>query len=241
MSKKRRFSLAGMKASQAPPSQPRPNGAKSPGPSTPQAKTAILLNAIKHRLTAKSILLPGEDPAALKALADSLLGAHQPATDEEFLLLEELVANKWRIRRMWESEQSLVRVEMLRQKQAAEAEFQAAESDILYAVALQKLTDDSKTLAHIHRQEVRYTRAADRALNQLRIAQTLRRELHRELENVENSSTPESPVPNQPANTNETNHLKTGNTKIQNNPKPPENYPPEGVASMPTEHLHDEK
>ncbi len=230
MSKKRRFSIARMKAAWN-------NGAKSPGPSTPEAKARIAFNAIKHGLTAQSILLPGEDPAALKALADSILDAHQPATDEEFLLVEELVANKWRIRRMWESEQSLVRVEMLRQKQAVETEFQGAESDIHYAVALQKLTDDSKTLAHIHRQEVRYTRAADRALDQLRIAQTLRRETG----SVENEHTPENPASDAPANTSETNHLATPNIKIQINPKPSENYPPEGVLPTATEHLHDEE
>ncbi len=230
MSKKRRFSIARMISARA-------NGAKSPGPSTPQAKAAIAFNAIKHGLTAKSVLLPGEDPAALKVLADTLLDAHQPATDEEFLIFEELVANKWRIRRMWESEQSLVRVEMLRQKQAVEAEFQGAESDVLYAVALQKLTDDSKALAHIHRQEVRYTRAADRALDQLRIAQTLRREQ----ETVENSHTPENPAPVEPTNTNETNNLETADTKIQNNPKPSENYPPQGVATAPLERLPDQQ
>ncbi len=234
MSRKRRFSIARMISARA-------NGAKSPGPSTAQAKAAIAFNAIKHGLTAKSILLPGEDPAALKALADTLLDAHRPATDEEFLIFEELVANKWRIRRMWESEQSLVRVEMLRQKQAVEAEFQGAESDVLYAVALQKLTDDSKALAHIHRQEVRYTRAADRALDQLRIAQTLRREQEQQQGVVEKYNTPENPAPAEPTNTNENNNLETADTKIQNNPKPSENYPPQGVATAPLERRPDQQ
>ncbi len=218
---KRRFAFRRMKAALASPSEA----------CTMRVTAPLLTNAVKHGLTAKSVLLPGEDPAALKALADTFLDTHRPATDEEFLLVEELVANKWRIRRMWESEQSVVRTEMLRQKQVVEAEFQGAESDILYAVALQKLTGDSKVLAHIHRQEVRYTRAADRALDQLRIAQTLRREQQREQQNVENLHTPDSPAPEQPTNVNEINDLTAGNTKIQINPKPSENYPQAGASS----------
>ncbi len=222
---KRRFAFRRIKAALAPPSHANPTGATAP----------LLTNAIKSGLTAKSVLLPGEDPAALKLLADTLLAEYQPATDEEFLFLEEIVANKWRIRRGWNSENSLVRAEMLRQQAAVDAEFEDAESDILFALALRELTDNSNVIAHLHRQEVRYTSAANRALDQLRIAQALRKERESidaaETSSVDNFDTPESPDPAQDTNSRDTNHMAPETTKIQNNPKPPENYPTTGVSS----------
>ncbi|MEZ5356263.1 MAG: hypothetical protein R2762_26815 [Bryobacteraceae bacterium] len=191
------------------------------------------MNALTHGLTAQTVLLPGEDPAALKLLAESLVALYRPANDEEFLLVEEIVANKWRIRRSWSTEQRLIRTEMLRRQQDVQAEFEHAESDIVFALAFRELTDNSKSLAHAHRQEVRYERAAAHALEQLRAAQTLRKEQ----EAAEQLHTPESPTTGPVDNGNADNHLDRPNAKIQINPEPPETCLRQGVSEERSEIL----
>ena len=46
----------------------RRNALKSTGPKTPEGKAAVRLNAMKHGLLSKDVLLPGEDESALKEL-----------------------------------------------------------------------------------------------------------------------------------------------------------------------------
>ena len=186
------------------------NGAKSPGPSTPDAKRKISMNAYKHGLTAQSVLAPGENPELLRALADSFLAIFEPADDAEFLLVEEMIGAKWRLRRGWSAENVLIQSEIATQKDKLDAEFTSSPGpDLRYALALRELTDNSNSLAHIHRQEVRYTR--------------------REPESVEKEHTPENPAPAELVTANETNRLEPGDTKIQNNPEPFETYPPTGA------------
>ena len=50
----------------------RRNAQKSTGPSTPEGKTALRHNAMKHGLLSKDILLPGEDESALKELGERM-------------------------------------------------------------------------------------------------------------------------------------------------------------------------
>ena len=46
----------------------RRNALKSTGPKTPEGKAAVRLNANKHGLRSREVLLPGEDEEALKEL-----------------------------------------------------------------------------------------------------------------------------------------------------------------------------
>ncbi len=52
----------------------RRNALKSTGPKTPEGKAAVRLNALKHGLLSRDILLPGEDEAALGELRERLRG-----------------------------------------------------------------------------------------------------------------------------------------------------------------------
>ena len=46
----------------------RRNALKSTGPKTPEGKTAVRLNALKHGLLSRETLLPGEDEEVLREL-----------------------------------------------------------------------------------------------------------------------------------------------------------------------------
>ena len=75
----------------------RANGALSKGPATPEGKQASSMNAVKHGLSARTPLLPGEDIDAFNALAASYAKRFPCADEAEEYLLQEVVISAWRI------------------------------------------------------------------------------------------------------------------------------------------------
>lgn len=73
----------------------RANAQLSTGPSTPEGKLASSRNSLKHGLASGTLIIPGEDQAALEALQTALLDEHQPATDTETLLVTEMAQSWW--------------------------------------------------------------------------------------------------------------------------------------------------
>jgi hypothetical protein len=78
----------------------RQNARKSTGPKTPEGKSVVRLNALKHGLLSQDILLPGEDEAALTELGERLRDELQPVGELEDLLVEQIIAAVWRLRRL---------------------------------------------------------------------------------------------------------------------------------------------
>jgi hypothetical protein len=78
----------------------RRNALKSTGPRTPEGKAAVRLNALGHGLLSREVLLPGEDPEALRELGESLRAELQPVGELENLLVDRIVAAGWRLRRL---------------------------------------------------------------------------------------------------------------------------------------------
>src|SRR5277367_1931997 len=58
----------------------RANGAKSQGPNTEEGRRRSSANAIKHGLTAQTLLLPNEDPDEYRQMLDSYLQHFQPVS-----------------------------------------------------------------------------------------------------------------------------------------------------------------
>ncbi len=76
-----------------------PATATSTGPKTDTGKATSSRNALRHGLTAKQIVLPGEDPAEYEALRDSLTLAHQPAEGLESIVIDQIAQCVWRLNR----------------------------------------------------------------------------------------------------------------------------------------------
>jgi hypothetical protein len=161
----------------------RANGAKSRGPTTAEGKDKSSRNAVKHGLTAGTgnILLDSEDPDEFQQIFNKLLGIHEPATPAENDLVEEMVAARWRIRRMWTIETNLFNVEILTQ-QSNPSEGPTPDPGIHLAMAYRALSDGSHSLALASRYEARLQRTFDRAYKTLR-----------ELQQARKSETPEQP------------------------------------------------
>jgi hypothetical protein len=153
----------------------RTNGAKSRGPTTPEGKEKSSRNALKHGLTAGSgnVLLDCEDPVQFDETIDKLLGIHEPATPAEEDIVEEMVAARWRIRRMWTIETNLLNVEILTQQ--SNPSVSEGDPGIHLAMAFRTLADDSHSLALASRYESRLQRVYDRAYKTLRELQQARK------------------------------------------------------------------
>jgi hypothetical protein len=68
----------------------RRNALKSTGPKTPEGKAAVRLNALKHGLLSREVVLPGGDEDALRELAESLRAELQPVGELENLLVDRI-------------------------------------------------------------------------------------------------------------------------------------------------------
>src|SRR5208282_4667997 len=68
----------------------RANSAHSTGPRTASGKQRSSLNALSHGLTARTAVLPTEDPATYQRHIQQFLEEYKPATPTETQLVQEL-------------------------------------------------------------------------------------------------------------------------------------------------------
>jgi len=73
----------------------RANAQKSTGPTSEEGKAKSSANRLSHGFASNATIMPGEDPEEFKALLDSLVEEHQPATDTEQILVEKMATNQW--------------------------------------------------------------------------------------------------------------------------------------------------
>jgi hypothetical protein len=86
----------------------RRNASKSTGPKTPEGKAAVSMNALRHGLRARSVVLPGEDRDEFHQLCDDLEVEWQPQSRTERFYLEQMATSQWKLTRM-EVGESIVR------------------------------------------------------------------------------------------------------------------------------------
>ena len=88
--------------------QSRENGRLSQGPITDDGKKISRMNALKHGLTAVTLILPDENPDQIQEQADDLYDALQPETRDEELLVDQLALNALRLERLAKAETAIV-------------------------------------------------------------------------------------------------------------------------------------
>ncbi len=79
----------------SPAERSRQNGRKNKGPRTEAGKARTRYNALKHGITAKSLLLPGEDRSEFEARRAALHNQIQPRNELEAELIDRLAQNFW--------------------------------------------------------------------------------------------------------------------------------------------------
>jgi hypothetical protein len=71
----------------------------STGPRTEAGKAISSMNSLKHGLTSRKVVLPGEDQAGFDRLHNDLVTEHAPAGALETELVAEIAACLWRLQR----------------------------------------------------------------------------------------------------------------------------------------------
>jgi hypothetical protein len=78
----------------------RANSQHSTGPRTDPGKQRSSLNALRHGLTARTAVLPNEDPEAYQRHIHQFLDEYAPATPTETQLVHEIANTAWRLNRI---------------------------------------------------------------------------------------------------------------------------------------------
>jgi|HubBroStandDraft_6_1064221.scaffolds.fasta_scaffold44367_3 hypothetical protein len=90
----------------------RQNAAKSTGPKTNEGKRQSRRNAVRHGLTAETVVDALEDPADYKAFEASVAAGYDPQTAVERELVLRLASLLWRLRRATAIETGLFQIQI---------------------------------------------------------------------------------------------------------------------------------
>ena len=78
----------------------RANAQKSTGPKTSEGKAASKMNAVKHGILSREVLVAGENEAELTAFHESFREDLQPVGARQEMLVDMIVTTHWRLRRL---------------------------------------------------------------------------------------------------------------------------------------------
>jgi len=90
----------------------RRNARKSTGPRTPEGKARSSMNAVKHGLLSREVLVKGESEKDLVTFRKRLVSALAPLGELETLFAERVVSSAWRLRRCLRVETGVFKEEM---------------------------------------------------------------------------------------------------------------------------------
>jgi hypothetical protein len=89
------------------------NAQQSTGPTTAAGKATSSQNALKHGLTAKTVLLPGEDEAAYLKMCEGMFATFAPVNTPEKELVQLLCDTQWRLQRCGRIEAAILSADVL--------------------------------------------------------------------------------------------------------------------------------
>jgi hypothetical protein len=151
----------------------RENGAKAAGTKTPEGIQKSAMNAVRHGLTGKTLVLCNESQAQFDALTQRYIRKFQPQDEVDMELIDDLVAARWRLQRVRLMQAAALDLEMDRQADEIEASFVNIDEPTRATLALTKLANTEKTLQLLHRYETTYTRQYHRTLKLLESRQKI--------------------------------------------------------------------
>ena len=117
----------------------RANGQRSKGPRSVEGKAASSRNSLKLGITAKAIIIPGEDPADLARLTAEYHAHYQPVGPIEAALLENAVRAEWMKHRYYRLEAAVLNQRIAAQPDNEYAIGAAFDQDAQSGNALQRL------------------------------------------------------------------------------------------------------
>ena len=138
----------------------RRNAAKSNGPKTPEGRAAVRHNALKHGLTAAEIILPtAEDKLEFEQFQASFEEECQPVGPIEQVLVEDIVANRWRMNRVRKMEPGFFALRMQVLASRIKDDFSTLDAQAHLALVFRDDAQDADTLGKMSRYEARFERS----------------------------------------------------------------------------------
>jgi hypothetical protein len=147
----------------------RINGAKSRGPITPQGRASSSMNATSHGITARTLTLRNENPDHFLEILNAYFEYFKPSNQIEVDLIAEMVAARWRLRRVWRYETALLDIEMDAQAPDFEKRFETFDEDMRGGLAFATLVDRSKGILTAIRFGIHLSRSYRKALAEIRL------------------------------------------------------------------------
>ena len=145
----------------------RLNGAKSRGAVTPEGRARSKMNATCHGITSKTLILENESQDQFLEMMNSYLEYLQPSSQIEIDLISDMVAARWRLRRVWRFETAMLDIEMEAQSGDFGKRFLVSDEDMRGSLAFSSLVDKSKGLSTILRYDIHLNRTFRKALDAL--------------------------------------------------------------------------
>ena len=133
----------------------RINGSKSSGPKTEAGRLAVSLNAVKHGLSAETVVLANESAEQYQAELDSYFRHFAPANKPEDDLVRQLASAHWRLARFTGIETSLLDIEMEKKRKYVKDEWKNVDERGRLALAFDSLSATHSSLALLNRYEAR--------------------------------------------------------------------------------------
>ena len=141
----------------------RTNGARTHGPVTPEGKQRSSVNALRHGLLARCVVLENESREGFDALLADFVDRFDPADGVEFGMVEEMLSSLWRQRRAWAIETRLVDTAVAGQPVNPDA----GSDEVARLTAAYTALSAQPQLALIQTYETRLHRMFQRALHNL--------------------------------------------------------------------------
>jgi hypothetical protein len=142
----------------------RLNAVKSTGPVSPQAKVRSSLNALRHGLTARVVVLPSEDMAAYEAFSKEIVDSLDAQTPYERQCAQTVADNQWRINRIRSIEDGMFATAHFEDAGDFDAEHPGIHSTI---TAARTFRDHSQHFVNLSLYEQRLHRSKREALREL--------------------------------------------------------------------------
>lgn len=148
----------------------RKNG-KLGGVKTSEGKEISKMNALKHGLLCKEVLLEGENEISLVELGISIREEIKPIGELETILTERIVSNIWRLRRVLEVERNTMEWQRTYEKEEG-VQFGTSDEQVERKSIREMLANDD--IEKITRYETKIDKSIYKALHELQRLQSAR-------------------------------------------------------------------
>jgi hypothetical protein len=171
---------AGSRAKEELPARPYPPNdestsnasGQSTGPRTPEGKRRSSLNALRHGLTGRVVVLPTEDLTAYQSFSEELFASLKPETPVERQFAQTYIDTQWRLNRIRAIEDGMFALGHFEEAGDIDVDHPEIHSTL---TAARKFREDSKAFANLSLYEQRLQRTLKESLRQLHELQTARK------------------------------------------------------------------